>query len=235
MPNVPSDRRQLIEWVRARLATWSENQAVIGITQAQLTAVENSVTSASNAFSEAEAARAASKGATESYYAASSSLRNTAGDVVRSIQTLARNTGNAAIYGLADIEAPQPRSRNAPPPGQPFELRAEINSDGSLTLRWKNSNPQGVSNVVYQIRRALNNSTNFVLFDTVGERSFTDTSFPGGTNSVSYIVTGKRGNQTGQPSSVFTARFGVGGVGGAGQLSIESTSTGEPTGIKLAA
>ncbi len=233
MGTIPNDDRQMITFCAAHKDTWSQNQAAIGVSAAQNSAMAAALLSAEKALGEAEAARAVSKGATTTFKSNSRSLRDVCSDIVRTIQTFAKNNNNPAVYGLADIPAPQPRSENAPPPGQPSDIRAGINSDGSLTLTWKSNNPSGVSNVVYKVQRAFNGTNNYTLLDTVGERTFTDTTIPFGTTSVSYIITGKRGGQTGLMSNSFTAQFGS--VPGGGGMFIASTTTVPSTGMKMAA
>ncbi len=237
MATVPTDDRQLITFCTAHQATWVTNQAAIGIVASQNTAMATALTNAQKALDAANTARVASKGATTTFNTTSTILRGAAADIVRSVQTFAKNSDNPGVYGLADIPAPQPRSQTAPPPGQPGSITASVNSDGSLTLGWKSNNPAGVSNVIYKIQRAVNGDMNYTLIDTVGERAFTDQTIPAGTQSVSYIITGKRGNQTGPMSENFTARFGSvgGGGGGGGGLFIASTSTTPSTGMKMAA
>lgn len=233
MGTIPSDDRQMITFVAAHKDTWVAQQAQIGVTTAQNTALGTALLAAQKALDTAEQAREASKGATTTFKNSSRSLRDICSDMVRSIQTYAKNNNNPAVYGVADIPAPQPRSANAPPPGQPGDIRASVNSDGSLTLTWKSNNPAGVSNVVYKVQRAFNGSTNYTLLDTVGERTFTDATIPFGTTSVSYIITGKRGTQTGPMSNAFTAQFGS--VNGGGGMFIASTTTAPSTGMKMAA
>jgi hypothetical protein len=234
MSTVPSDPRQLITFCTAHKETWVTNQALIGVSASQNTALSDALMEASKALDSANAARAASKGATTTLLATSAKLRTAAADLVRTVQTFAKNNDNPAVYGLADIPAPKPRSQTAPPPGQPGDIRATVNSNGSLTLNWKSNNPSGVSNVVYKIQRSLNGDQNFTLLDTTGggERTFTDSTIPMGTTSVSYIITGKRGKQVGPMSETFTARFGTTGGGG---MFLASTSTSPSVGVKLAA
>jgi hypothetical protein len=233
MSIVPSDPRQLITFCTAHQATWVTNQAAIGVQASQNTALAAALTNADKALDAANAARVASKGATTTLHSSAETLRNAAADIVRTVQTFAKNSDNPSVYGLADIPAPQPRSQSAPPPGRPSDIAAGVNSDGSLTLSWKSNNPPGVSNVIYRIQRSLNGDTNFVLLDTVGEREFTDDTIPIGTASVSYIITGKRGKQVGPMSETFTARFGR--AGGGGGVFIASTSTTPSVGVKMAA
>ncbi len=212
-------------------APWTLNKVAIGISDAQLMDFKTKSGKARGTFDAAEQARLASKAATETYYAAVAALRASAADCVRTIQNKAKSTGDPAIYGLAEIPSPDPRSATAPPPAQPFDIRAQVNGDGSLTLFWKASNPRGVSSVVYKVQRGFGAGP-FNLLDTSGGKTYNDDSIPVGTNSVSYIVTGKRGGQSGPMSEIFTARFGS--VAGGGMF-ITGTSVSPSTGVKMAA
>ncbi len=233
MATVPSDDRQLITFCQAHKDAWVTNQALIGVSPSQNTALATALTNAGKALNTAEQARTTSLGATSTLHSEAEILRNAAADIVRTVRTFAKNTDNPNVYGLADVSPPQPRSANALPPGKPSDIVATVNSDGSLTLTWKSNNPTGVSNVVYKVQRAFNGSTTYTLLDTVGERTFTDATIPFGTTSVSYIITGKRGTQTGQMSNTFIAQFGS--VNGGGGLFIASTTTAPSTGMKMAA
>ena len=203
---------------------WTVNKVALAISDTQLTDFKNAAGKAQAAFDAAEVARQASKAATDSYYAAVATLRSKAADCVRTIQNKAKATNDPSLYGLAQISPPDPRSQTGQPPAQPTGLRAALNSDGSITLTWKCSNPRGVSRVVYFVKRKLGTETTFTLADTVGDKSFTDSNLPFGTHQAVYMVTGKAGSLSGPGSAQFTVMFGTGGGGG---LTIVSTSTGD--------
>ena len=96
-------------------------------------------------------------------------------------------------------------------------------------MKWKTSQPAGLSGVVYSVRRSID-SGSYVLLDTVGGKTFTDETVPIGTQSVSYAIKAKRGSQASEWSEALTLRFGR--VGGG--LTITSTQT-TPASVKLAA
>ena len=213
---------------------WQINKVAIGLSDPLVLDFKTLAGKAQAAFDAAEVARQASKAATDSYYAAVATLRSKAAECVRVIQNKAKSTNDPNIYALAEISPPDPRSQTGQPPAQPFGLRAALNSDGSITLTWKCSNPRGVSRVVYFVKRKLGTETTFTLADTVGDKSFTDTHLPFGTHQAVYMVTGKAGSVSGPGSAQFTVMFGTGGGGG---LTIVSTSTGDGVGgaMKMAA
>ncbi len=157
---------------------WTTNKVAIGLSDPQLTDFKSKSGKALVAFNAAEAARQASKAATDAYYAAVANLRTSAADCVRTIQNKAKSTNDPTIYALAEISPPDPRSQTGQPPAQPTDIRAELNSDGSITMTWKCANPRGVSRVIYFIKRKLTGEADFTLVDTVGEKTFTDTNSP---------------------------------------------------------
>ena len=80
--------------------------------------------------------------------------------------------------------------------------------------------------------RVPEGETSFDTVDFVGEKTFNDTTLPRGVDGVSYIITGKAGQQTGPASAMFTLTFGS--VGGGGTTFITS-SVETPADVKLAA
>ncbi|HMN40075.1 MAG TPA: fibronectin type III domain-containing protein [Phycisphaerales bacterium] len=229
---LPSDRRLLVQFGLDHHPVWSASSAGIGLTGAQALAFKNDSAAADAAFQAASLARQQAKAATTAYYAACGNLRTTAAACVRSIKAFADVSADpGTVYATAQIPPPDPRSHTGEPPAQPTDLRAGLETNGSITLTWKCSNPPGVSRVVYIIQRRLEGQTGFSTIDFVGEKTFNDATLPRGIDGVSYIITGKAGQQTGPASSMFTLTFGV--VGGGGMM-ITSTST-EPGEVKLAA
>lgn len=142
-------------------------------------------------------------------------------DGVNIIKALIENSGDPSLWGAAGIEPPSPRGRAANP-NAPTDLKAQIDSEGNLTVSWKASQPRGVDKVVYLVRRSIDG----------GEKSFTDETASSGTCTVAYTVQAKRGNQRSPLSSSLTVRFGRGGAGASGIIA--SITTG-PTPTKLAA
>jgi hypothetical protein len=136
---------------------------------------------------------------------------------------------NTALWGQAGLE-PDAGPGTAPDPTAPFMLSASLDSQGDV-VKWKTSQPAGVSGVIYSVQRAIDGG-GFVLLDSVGGKTFTDETVPVGTQSVSYTVRAKRGTQMSAWSEALTIRFGR--VGGGG-FAITSTETGPVGGMKMAA
>lgn len=231
---LPSDRRLLVQFGLDHTETWSTNASAIGLTSAQALKFKQDSGAADAAFQAASLARQNAKAATTAYYAACANLRTTGAACVRSIKAFADVASDpGAVYATAQIPPPDPRSHTGQPPAQPTDLRAALETNGSITLTWKCSNPAGVSRVVYIIQRKLEGQTSFSTIDFVGEKTFNDATLPRGIDGVSYIITGKAGQQTGPASSMFTLTFGVVGGGGGGMMITSATT--EPGEVKLAA
>ena len=228
MPVIPSDPRQLITFAQNHRAVWAANAQQIGVSSQQLTVFDQALDDAADALGNAEKARIASKTATQSFQQNSRTLRAAAGEIVRSVKTYAENNGNPNVYDLAQIPAPSPRGP-AQPPAKPTAITASLTPEGFITLRWKASNPAGVSGVVYTVYRAVGNSGEFTFLDAVGEKTFTDETVPSDAGPVVYKIVPKRGRQTGPSSDLFTVRFGITPTGGA---FVRSTSTEK---VKMAA
>lgn len=227
---MPSDKREMVMFGNTHVAPWTANKVVLGIGDPDLAAFTLAASNAQKAFDAAEAARQASKAATTAFYASVSTLREKAGTCVRIIQNKAKSTNDPNLYAIGQISPPEPRSQQGPPPAQPSDIRAGLNSDGSITLTWKCANPPGVSNVIYFVQRKLNGQTDFTLFDTVGEKTLIDATIPRSAGGASYMITARHGQQSGQTSETFSVVFGVGGGG-----SIVMTTSADGTGMKMAA
>jgi hypothetical protein len=240
---LPSDRRLLVQFGLDHNVGWTTNAAAIGLSSAQALLFKNQSSAAKTAFDAATLAHTQAKAATAAYYAACGTFRDTAASCVRSIKAFADVAADpAAIYALAAIPAPQPRSHTGQPPAQPTDITAGLETDGSITLRWKCANPTGVSRVNYIIQRKLDGETGFSALDFVGEKTYNDATLPRGVDGVSYIITGKAGQQTGPASAMFTLSFGsVGGGGGWSGASVITSNvempatTEETQDVKLAA
>ncbi|MBX3385117.1 MAG: fibronectin type III domain-containing protein [Phycisphaeraceae bacterium] len=210
MSTYPRDRDQFLVWAEAHVDLWLANATQIGLTNAQASEFKNTVGAMRESVTAQQIARDAAKSATMTAKVSENSTRGLTGDLVRTIRAFAIASNDPNVYALAQIPAPASKSP-VPPPGQPFDFRVELNSTGSITLRWKANNPAGSANVVYFIQRRLVNQSNFSIVGAVGERAFTDETLPIGSDGAVYIVTPQRGGTQGQPSRQLLVAFGSGG------------------------
>ncbi len=220
---LPRPVLELLQFCEMHSPVWTANAAAIGLSPAQATAFATATTAARAAHTAQQNAIEAARVATAAAKDAVLGLRRLAGDDIRTIRAFAEQQAKPlVVYNLAQIPAPAAPAP-LPPPGTPFDFTAGLNTDGSVTLRWKCTNPVGSGAVVYNIRRKVGDSTTYTLIGAVGERRFDDATIPFGAGRVEYVITAQRGQATGNPSSPFTIMFGVEGPG----LSIASQFEGK--------
>ena len=212
MATYPKNRAEFLTWAEAHVEVFTSQAANIGLTAAQATAFKNQVGTLRGRTTAQEAARLAAKAATEAAVDSDSGTRELTSDLVRSIRAFATNNNNPNVYVLAQIPAPS-TGQPVPPPGQPTDFKVELNSDGSITLKWKAKHPEGSDRVVYFVQRKLISEDSFRLIGGSGEKSYQDDTLPVGIDGATYIITAQRGNVQGQPSRQLTVTFGSGGPG----------------------
>lgn len=226
--NLPTTLTDLIPWASTHAEQWVTNAEEIGLTDAEATAFKALSTTLSAASIAAETARQASKDATRELNNSATAVRALAGAYIARIKGFADATDDEGVFALAGITPNDPRS-TPPPPIPPQTFIANINGDGSLTIKWKVTQPAGANGVQYQVSRRMQGETSFTLVASEGsKKSYTDDTLPFGTDRVEYLIRPKRGDVFGVPSSIFTVQFGSVGAGGA--MSILSTSASPGTG-----
>ena len=226
MPVVPDKKVEQIEFAEQHAPVWAATPTAIGLTAAQCTAITTATTTARRSYKEALAAREASKAATTQADNDIKTMLNLVGDAVKIIRSSAERKNNPPDFAAAQTPpaaAPVP----AMPPTQPVEMRAVINSMGTLSVEWKASPAtagfdDSTSGVLYLVRRKMNAETGFTIVGTAkpthagkrGFSSFTDSSLPANPANLQYVVQGVRGNLNGPASNVFNVTLGIGGGGG---------------------
>ena len=200
MSTYPAKREEFLKWCEAHQDIFSSNAAAIGLTPAQATAFKNQTAALRAKTTSQTMAKDAAKAATQAVVETDGDMRELASDVVRSIRTFANNTNNDNVYNIAQIPAPG-SGGVVPPPGTPTDFKVELNSDGSITLRWKAQHPEGSDRVVYFVQRKLVGQTAFTLVGGSGERSYQDNTLPIGVDGA-----GKRNRQRRQAGGVRARR-----------------------------
>jgi hypothetical protein len=210
--NLPRTIPELLIWGDTHSELWQTNQPQIGLSAAQVTAFKTIVGSARSLANAADEARLASKNATEALHISLDNLRATGGAFVNLIKAYAETTNNMNVYTLAGVSPDDPAG-TVPPPNTAESFTANVNPDGSLAIKWRASQPQGVTGVQYLVSRRVGAANSFTLVGTVGSiKTFIDTTLPFGVDNVQYIVQPKRGDTFGPQSQVFALQFGsVGG------------------------
>lgn len=236
--NIPETLPDFITWCNTHAPLFTANAALIGLTAPQAELFAQAAANMVAAEDAAQNARVASKNATAALDTAVAAARALAGGYVSTIKGFAKATGNPSVYELSGVSPDSPPG-TVPAPVAPTDFTAQVNPDGSLTIRWKVSQPAGVTSVQYLVFRRLpmNGQTTFTMVGSEGKnKSFTDATLPVGVDKVDYIVQPKRGEVTGPQSNVFTVQFGSVAGGGSGTLSIKTTaSTPHAEPMKLAA
>lgn len=207
MATIPRDRAEFIMWAKSHAETWNQDPAGIGLDNVQTANFQALVATLADHADAQQAAKDAAKAATLKVNDTESSTRGMAADMVRVIRGFAINTNNPNVYVDAQIPPPQPATP-LPPPGQPTDFSVLLNSDGSLTLKWKATNPEGSYNVIYMVQRRLVTENSFQFVGASGTREWVDTTLPYGADGATYIVTAQRGTTMGAPSLQLNVSFG---------------------------
>ncbi|MCC6321048.1 MAG: hypothetical protein IT438_06370 [Phycisphaerales bacterium] len=236
--NIPKTIPEFIAWCGDHADSWQMHQAQIGLSAGQVAGFKALVEALETADAAATAARTASKDATIALRNNLDATRATAAAYVAVIKAFAESTNNPNVYSLASISPDDPRS-TLPPPLPPESFVATVNPSGSIKLTWKVSQPAGVSNIAYMVKRKIPGvDTAFTTIGSAGKKEFTDETLPVGVDAVQYIVQPRRGESIGGESNVLALQFGSVGGGGGSAFGITSTTTMPNSGnnsVKMAA
>lgn len=234
--NIPRSIPDLINWTNTHAALWEANQAQIGLTAAQVTQFKALQGNLSGRSSDADIARQASKDATLTLKNTVEQVRSVGGAFVNVIKAFAVASNNPAVYTLSGVSPDDPAG-TVPPPIPPKEFAAQVNSDGSLTIRFKVAQPEGVTGVQYFFFRRIGGGPSdapYTLLGSTGKsKAFTDETLPIGVDRVDYIVQPKRGEIFGEQSNIFALQFGS--VGGPGLTIASMDSKPHASPVKIAA
>lgn len=213
--NIPSGRQQRLIWIEGLITQWGDNQALLGLTSAQVIDLATDIANARQAFSTVETIRTNSKSKTNTYYTQADNVHKKASEMLKVIKGAAAVSATPeVVYDAAGITPNDPPSP-APAPEQPTINTATLGGNGSITLDFIGNGPSGT---VWQVFRMLPTQSTFAFIGNANPhiKSFTDTTVPPGTSTVTYQMRGTRGNQMGPSSFDFTAKIGVQGTEGTG-------------------
>jgi hypothetical protein len=217
MPILPANKLEQIQFCETHNPVWTANATAIGLTTAQVTALALLTTSARSSYNSSQTARQASKAATNTFHNNTKSMRDAAADLIAVIKAFAESKNDPNVYSLAQIPPPSPPTP-AVPPSQPTAFAVTIEPSGALTLSWESENSAASSGGFFTVQRRLGAVGNYqTIGGTPGvggggrRTTFTDDTLPGGTPTVSYIVTPGRGTLIGTPSEAINVTFGIGG------------------------
>lgn len=209
MATIPTRKAEQLAFFESHWPVWTNSPASLGLSAPAVAAFKTLTQTARASFDAAETARNAAKSATLTQDSDLDEAFNSCSDLIRIIRAYAESQANPnTVYAAADIPAPATPQPTLPP-GTCKTYSATILDGGSLQINWKCTNPPGTSGVVYEVRRRIAMGE-YVFIGAVGTKKFIDNTLPAGSSTVTYQVTGTRGNQRGVSSS-FNVTFGVGG------------------------
>lgn len=244
MPVLPDKKLEQIIFAEQHAIIWGPIAASIGMTTVQVTAMANAASAARTNYDAALAARLASKGATLQADNDIRSMNTLVAEAVKRIRLFAETTNDPNVFANAQIAPPSPPTP-ALPPTQPIDMRAIINSMGTLSVEWKAAPAStgfddSTTGVIYIIRRKLGSESAFSIVGTAqptragkrGYSSFTDDTLPGNPGTVQYVVQAQKANKLSLASNIFSISLGFGGGGG---MFVAGTSQSDSSQIQLAA
>ncbi|MEQ9096518.1 MAG: hypothetical protein RIE32_09670 [Phycisphaerales bacterium] len=182
--NMPAERGQALDWINARLEPWEENAAAIGLELTDPAALVALAGAADEARVAADAARSASKAATQNWYDKADQAMDFARDLILKIKTKAAVDDDPQVYVLAQV-SPKASPGETPPPDVPSDIKAELLDQGRVRLTWKGKGPRGT---FYIVKRRLLNENAFTVIATVTDKVFTDESLPFGIDKAVYAI-----------------------------------------------
>lgn len=212
MAILPNSEVEQIQFCEDHISAWNLNATAIGLTTALVSALQTATTKARGSYNAAQTARLASKAATAVFHTDTGSMRDNVRDLLVLIKAKAETTNNPGVYTLAQIPSPAAPAP-LPVPGAPTDFTVNLETDGSLTLRWKCKITGTATGVFYQVQRRFVGQTQFSNIGGAPTKEFNDATVPMGNNGVYYQVTGYRGTRAGATSTQLFVQFGVGGGG----------------------
>ncbi len=210
--NIPKTIPGFLDWAGVHAERWQQHASAVGISNAQAAEFRGMTERVVEAQRLAAIARQAALTATQELHLALGEARDFGGVLVRVVKSHAEITNNLEVYALGGV-SPADQQGTVAAPTAPTSFDKQLNSDGSLTITWKATQPEGVTDVQYQIHRRFPTDAQrgapFILISTAGSnKTFTDRTIPAGTPSVEYMLLPTRGDVAGPPSNAFTVQFG---------------------------
>jgi hypothetical protein len=210
MPLLPDTITGVLEWATDHIATWNNvvvnDLGDIGLTAADITALQGALTSAGNLRDASIAAHSAALAATVSQNDAIGTLRDQLSIAVSKIRVAAEtNTNPNSVYALAEIP-PRANPTPAPAPTPPTSLQGELTNDGYVTVAWTATRVNGD---YWSVWRQLAGSSDLVLIGTTAGKTFTDSEVPVGVAWAQYRVRSHRGTEMSESSEPAQVVFGT--------------------------
>jgi hypothetical protein len=206
MARAPKPEAAFIKWSRLHADLWTSGPPgggpppQIGIDGPQLLATLAACAKAEAAYTAMRKARSAARTATEAKNIALAELRAVMGADVTIIDAFAKATRDPGVWAKAQLPAPKDGSERTAPPA-PTDLRATVDTDGSIDLTFKVASGGGALYLVQRVTTPVDGPVGaYTLRGFAGDdKAFTDDAVPEGLKSVGYRVAARLTN--GQMSS----------------------------------
>jgi len=209
MTVVPNKDLDAVQFFESHVPVWAATPAAVGLTAAQVAALDTATKAARNAYTAQQNARNAAKASTSAYHTNVGAMREIGGDLIKTIKAFAATSNNPNVYAIAQIPMPA-EPAPLPPPGQPNDFDVRLTGSGAIVLSWKCANAAPSSGAYFTVRRRIGTQGAFTLVGGTGSRTFIDDSIPAGSPFVTYLVQGFRGEQPGPESELVSVQFGAG-------------------------
>ncbi len=210
---VPSKDIDALAFFESHTIVWAVAPIGLGLTAAEVTGLDVLTKAARQALSDQTKAKNAAKAATTAWNNAVTAMRNSGGNLVKTIKAFAETTNNPTVFSMAQIPMPAAPTP-LPPPGQPTTFTVQLTGTGAVQITWKATNGAASTGAFFVVSRKLVGESVFTNVGNVGTKKFTDSTITQGTTGATYIVQGFRGNQSGMPSEQLSVQFGVSAGGG---------------------
>lgn len=202
---VPLTHTGQIQFFEQHLQPWTTNASAIGLTGPQVAMLSDLVETAREKYVEAEAARLASKIATQSLQNALELMNKVGSGCVQSIRGKADSTLDASVYSKALIPPPAAKTPSGIP-NQPTACSAFIDDGGRVNLSWVGSTQY---NTYFTIWRKLPGESGFKMIGTVGGKKWVDETVRAGTPCATYFIKAHRGTKISTASLQMNIIFGI--------------------------
>lgn len=209
MPVLPNTKNDLIAFFEQRVAAWTGNAALLGLTPAQTAALALAITAARTGYNAAQAAKQAAMNAVMTQDGQIAALRAMGADLIKLIKATAEANDDKNILAIASIPAP---AEPAPlgPPAMPTDVTGFVDNTGAVRVTWRASTAGGTQFTVQRQLTAVNSTPGpWVTLDATPARGFVDSTVPQGFASAAYRVTAQRSGGASEPTEPTTVYFGA--------------------------
>lgn len=208
---LPRKKAEKIQYFQDRIPLYTTNQAAIGASSADITAITALTTAARDAFNAYNEAVVVAKQLLGDADIAINAMAEKGAVIIEGARLKAKATGNESVYTMAGLPIPSTPAHKGDP-GTPYAYKLELQPDGSLKMKFKCNNPVGTTGTIYHVYRQIDDGA-FVYLGGSGQKQFVDTTIPTGVTKLTYKIQAVRSNAIGVCGE-FTVKFGPNSSGG---------------------